>query len=808
MRALGNVCRVVVKIGSAVIAGRGRLRPAVIAGLARQVAALRQRDVEVVLVCSGAIAAGYRLMGLPDAPTAVVDRQSAASIGQPRLMANLTRAFSRHRIHLAQLLLSAEDVENRQRFISARHTMQMLLSRGVVPVINENDALSTDQIKVGDNDHLAALVTNVVSADLLVILTVAEGVQVDRGRGPVIRVVEIGSAIDHHIGEGVSEAGTGGMAAKVSAARLASHWGVATIIACGRDENVLPRIVAGEDVGTLFIPGGRRLNARKQWIAMRSRSLGVICVDDGARTAVVERGASLLPAGICSVEGDFLMGARVDLRDARGETFAVGLVSYSAHEIRRLQGRHLREFRSILGYEYVREIVNRDDLVIFHDQGPRREDSSSPRMGTESQAAATSETMDDRAVAALAARAKAAARAVARLDTETKNAVLLEFARRIEEGGQRIRRANEADLSNARSAGLTDAKIRRLALGESAIGQMAAGLRQVARLEDPVGAVTRDDVVPSGLRVAKVRCPLGVVMMIYEARPNVTVDAFALCFKSGNACILKGGREAVESNRTLAEMAVESLSAAAVTPDALILVTTSEREAIKGLLQQHTSIDLVIPRGGRELIEFVHRHSRIATVQHFHGVCHIFVDASADLDRAVDICTTAKTSGPATCNAVEALLIHEAIAAAFVPRLAARLKSEGVEIRGDLEVCRLAPDAVAARDDDWGREFLDLIVACRVVRGLDEAIEHIHQYGSNHTEAILSRDAGNQQRFLDAVQSSCVLVNASTRFNDGFQLGLGAEIGISTSRIHAYGPMGLEELTTQRYVVRGDWQAR
>ena len=408
----------------------------------------------------------------------------------------------------------------------------------------------------------------------------------------------------------------------------------------------------------------------------------------------------------------------------------------------------------------------------------------------------------------IAKRARAAAGTVATLSTETKNACLVDLARRIEGGANRIRQANDRDVSAARDAGVGDAKLRRLSLSDAAIRQMADGLRQVAELPDPVGAVTRRSTVPSGLEVRKVRCPIGVIMMIYEARPNVTVDAFALCFKAGNACILKGGREASASNGQLAEMAAEALSNCGVPADAISLLTTSDRAQMKRLLQMEGDIDLVIPRGGTELIRFVHEHSRIPTVQHFHGVCHIFVDASADVERAVEVCATAKTSAPATCNAVECVLVHEAIAERFVPVLADRLAGDGVEMRGDGKVCDLAASAVPAAEADWGREFLDLILAVRVVPDLNAAIEHIETHGSNHTDAILSENADNQRQFVERVQSSCVLVNASTRFNDGFQLGLGAEIGISTSKVHAYGPMGLEELTIQRYVVHGDWQTR
>jgi len=418
--------------------------------------------------------------------------------------------------------------------------------------------------------------------------------------------------------------------------------------------------------------------------------------------------------------------------------------------------------------------------------------------------------------------AREASRLVAVLPTEAKDTMLLDLAGLIELGRDEILRANALDLEAARSAGVAEAKIQRLALSEASVAQLAAGVRAVAALPDPVGQVTREQTVPSGLLVRKVRAPLGVVCMIYEARPGVTVDAFALCFKAGNACILKGGKEAARSNAVLAGIVQTALSRLdglttaerAVMEHAVTVVSALNREALLALLQLEQYIDLVIPRGGTELIRFVSEHSRIPTIQHYHGVCHVFVDESADLDVAERVCVTAKTSAPATCNAAECILVHAAVAAKFVPRVLGALQRAGVEVRADPAVLSLAGGGGSgvgvkpAEAGDFGREFLELVVAMAVVRDRADAIAHIHRFGSNHTEAIITTDEASADEFCRRVQSSCVLVNASTRFNDGFQLGLGAEIGISTSKLHAYGPMGLEELTTQRYVVRGTGQTR
>ena len=367
VRPLRGVKRIVVKVGSGVIAARGKLRPKAVGALAADVTAIREAGNDVVMVVSGAVAAGFAALELDTPPTGVVERQAAASIGQYRLMGTLARAFHKHGANVAQLLMMSEDIDNRRRFISARHTMYRLLAHGIVPIINENDPLADDEAKIGDNDHLAALVTSVISADLLVILSSVAGVY-RNGSGEVIPQVDIGSSIDEHITSAMSEAGVGGMRAKVSAARLASQWGVPTIIASGGQPGLLPRIIAGEPHGTMFVPGPEKLSSRKRWIAVRTKSRGCVHVDDGARKAVVERGASLLPAGITAVEGRFQMGDRIDVRDGAGTLFAVGLSSYSSEEVRRMQGKRRTEFKNILGYEYVDEIIDRDDLVLVSER--------------------------------------------------------------------------------------------------------------------------------------------------------------------------------------------------------------------------------------------------------------------------------------------------------------------------------------------------------------------------------------------------------------------------------------------------------
>ncbi|NDY43247.1 glutamate-5-semialdehyde dehydrogenase [Dissulfurirhabdus thermomarina] len=411
-------------------------------------------------------------------------------------------------------------------------------------------------------------------------------------------------------------------------------------------------------------------------------------------------------------------------------------------------------------------------------------------------------------VADMGRRARAAARRVAGLSTAVKDEVLLRTAERLVEAKDRIRAANEKDLAAARGKGLSGAFVDRLTLSDRVIDSMVQGLREVAALPDPVGESPRLWRRPNGLTVGRVRIPLGVIGMIYESRPNVTIDAAALCLKAGNAVILRGGSDAIHSNLALAEILQEALAACGVPGDAVQVVPVTDRAAVLELLRLEDDLDLVIPRGGEGLIRFVVENSRIPVLKHYKGVCHVYVDRGADLEMARRICFNAKVQRPGVCNAMEGMLVHREAAEAFLPAMAADFREAGVEMRGCPRTCAIVPEAVAAVEEDWGREFLDLVLAVRVVDSMDEAMDYIARYGSNHTEAIVTRDYARAMRFLREVDASLVLVNASTRFNDGGQLGLGAEIGISTSKLHAYGPMGLEELTTTKFIAFGDGQVR
>jgi glutamate-5-semialdehyde dehydrogenase len=407
----------------------------------------------------------------------------------------------------------------------------------------------------------------------------------------------------------------------------------------------------------------------------------------------------------------------------------------------------------------------------------------------------------------MAEAARKAARIVARAPAATRQRALVAIAGAIEDARSEILAANARDVAAGQAAGLAPAMLDRLRLDDARVAGLARAVREIAEAPELVGRIDRTETRPNGLVIERVRIPLGVIAMIYEARPNVTTDAAALCLKAGNACILRGGREALESNCALLAAVQRGLVAAQLPAEAVQLVTLTDREAIADLVKLEDLIDLCIPRGGEGLIRYVTEHARVPVIKHYKGVCHIYVH-SGDLDRAVAIIENAKVSRPGVCNAVETVLVDRAIADQLVPRLV-RALGDRVELRGDAVVQQLGgPTVRAATEDDWYAEYLDLILAVRVVDGVAEAIAHIERYGSDHTESILTADPQIAERFVREVDSSTVMVNASTRFADGGELGLGAEIGISTTRLHAYGPMGAEGLTTTKFVVRGNGQLR
>ncbi|MGD9652675.1 MAG: glutamate-5-semialdehyde dehydrogenase [Candidatus Dadabacteria bacterium] len=408
----------------------------------------------------------------------------------------------------------------------------------------------------------------------------------------------------------------------------------------------------------------------------------------------------------------------------------------------------------------------------------------------------------------IAEKAKNASQKLARTGTKARNAALLGMAQGLVDNAPYILEENAKDLADADAKRLSGAMTDRLRLDEARIEKIALGLREVAALPDPVGEVVRMWRRPNGLQVGRMRIPLGVIAIIYESRPNVTADAAGLCVKSGNAVILRGGSETIRTNVAIGEVLRRAAREAGIPEDSVQIIPVTDRDAVLEMLRREEYIDLVIPRGGEGLIRFVAENSRIPVLKHYKGVCHIFVDESADNDMAESICLNAKVSRPGVCNALETLLVHEKIAPGFLPRMARAYEAAGVELRGCAATKAIVPGVKEATEADWYEEYLDLILSVKVVSGLEEAIAHIEKYGSMHTESIITQDYANARAFVDGVNSSAVMVNASTRFADGYELGLGAEIGISTSRLHAFGPMGLEELTTTKFIVFGEGQVR
>ncbi len=416
--------------------------------------------------------------------------------------------------------------------------------------------------------------------------------------------------------------------------------------------------------------------------------------------------------------------------------------------------------------------------------------------------------MSAETVEALGRSVRVAGAELSRTSTATRNRLLRTIATTLQANEERVLTINREEVDHARRAGLSEVLLDRLTFTPERYRQMIVGVKQVMALPDPVGEVMERVKRPGGLRIEKIRVPLGTVGIIYEARPNVTIDAAALCLKAGNAVLLRGGSEAVATNRALVGLLKESLRTAGLSPDAVSFIDSTDRSDVLAMIRQSESLDVVIPRGGKELISYIREHALVPVIAHGDGNCHVFVDATASLPMAEAIIINAKTQRPSVCNAAEKLLVHKRVAPTFVPRIVRRLREAGVEVRGDDRSKGFVPDIITATEADWGQEYLALIIALRVVDDIDAAIDHINVYGSHHSDAIVTRSSGNAAKFLREVDSAAVYHNASTRFTDGFEFGLGAEIGISTQKLHARGPMGLRELTSYKWVVRGTGQVR
>ena len=405
-------------------------------------------------------------------------------------------------------------------------------------------------------------------------------------------------------------------------------------------------------------------------------------------------------------------------------------------------------------------------------------------------------------------KARIASAQIAQASTDAKNRALLAMAEALDNAREKLATANELDLENGRANGLEPAMLDRLELTPARIDTMIEGLKQVASLADPVGIIDDMKYMPSGIQVGKMRVPLGVIGIIYESRPNVTVEAASLCLKSGNATILRGGSEAIHSNQAVADCISQGLSSAGLPEDAVQVVKTTDRAAVGELITMPEYVDVIVPRGGKGLIERVSKEAKVAVIKHLDGICHVFIDRDADSEKALNIAFNAKTHRYGTCNTMETLLVDEPVAESVLPMLADKYQQEGVELRGCDATRRILTDINSATEDDWSTEYLAPVLSIKIVSGMEEAISHINKYGSHHTDSIITENYSRGRQFITAVDSSSVMINASTRFADGFEYGLGAEIGISTDKIHARGPVGLDGLTSQKYVVFGDGHIR
>ncbi|RUS68958.1 hypothetical protein EGW08_023277, partial [Elysia chlorotica] len=675
---LKNIKRIVIKVGTSTLThSTGLLNIYRIERLVRQLADLHNQNYEVILVTSGAVGAGMGKLGLQQKPKTLPEKQAVAAVGQVALTHLYQKLFSEYGKNIAQLLLTKDDIANRERYLNARNAFSALLEKGVIPVVNENDAVVIDEIKVGDNDTLSALVANLINADLLIILSDIDGLytanpRVDSNAKLLGVITEISDDIRAMAGDVGSKFGTGGMATKIKAAEIALAGGVNMIIASGEDPVIISNIVSGQDIGTLFL----RSNKKEMCIS------------------ILEMGK----------------------------------------------------------------------------------------------------------------KAKKAAKELAQANTQLKNNVLYRLESALLDNVDYLLEQNQKDLEIAKQNNLSKAFVDRLTLNQSRIESMANGVRQIADFADPVGKIEKGFKHPNGMTISQVRVPLGVIAMIFESRPNVTIDAGALALKSGNAIILRGGSDALYTNIALKNIFQDVCKQAGLSEYTVQLVEDISRERVTELVTLDKYVDVIIPRGGKSLKKAIQQQATIPMIETGAGICHTYVDEFADIEKAIKIVINAKTQRPGVCNALETLLVHKNIAEKFLPLIEVELAKYTVELKADSQSLKYLNNAQLATTEDWDTEYLDLVLSIKTVANINEAIEHINTHGSMHSECIVTESYTNTEIFLNEVDAAAVYANASTRFTDGSEFGFGGEIGISTQKLHARGPMGISELTTLKYIIRGNGQ--
>ncbi len=846
--------RIVVKAGSSSLAAAGGgCDDAKIAGLVDAIVRLTHAGHEVLLVSSGAVASGFSLLGFKQRPRTLAAKQAAAAIGQGVLMQSYAQRFAAHGLTVAQILLTRGDFSDRERYNHAYHTLSLLLTRGVIPIVNENDTVSVAELTFGDNDMLGALVAGLVHADLYIILTDTNGLyDKDPRKHPDARripcLMEVTAEAEAAAGS-AGALGTGGMRSKLLAAKTAQTLGIPSFIGRLGASDSLLAIVAGAGDGTYVgwdpqpfqaphqrpDSGGRAgLPTRKQWIALHSTVSGRLYVDDGAAEAIVKRRRSLLAAGVQDVQGTFQRGDVVEVYNA-DRLLGRGICRYGANELR-------VALSPGSGLRLEAEVIHRDHWVTLSGLAGGREKHEESREKheetrgvaemrndgwTQEMSGITGDTAAGtpiagqhapvadsvrQSVAQQARLAKRAAREWALLPRERKDEALRAIGWQLQADQRLILAANAEDVDRAAAAGQPNSYLDRLRLTPERIAALAESLEALAQLPDPIGDIAASWTRPNGLLIRQVRVPLGVIGMVYEARPNVTVDAAAIALKTGNAIVLRGSRSASRSNTALVLSIKRALQALGLPHEAVQYVSAEQRESVDALCTLNGLIDVIIPRGGAGLINRVVRTSTVPVLETGVGNCHVFVDESAEYAMAEAIVLNAKTSRPAVCNAAETLLLHRDWPLAFSSALLRRLSEAGVELRACEQTRERHPQLAGrlrpAAQEDWDREYLELILAVKTVDSLDDALEHIARHGTSHSEAIVTQNDDNARRFLASVDAAAVYHNASTRFTDGGEFGFGAEIGISTQKIHARGPMGLLALTTIKYHVLGNGQTR
>ena len=757
--------RVVVKVGSNVLTrDDGTLDTTRMSALSDQIAQLHRGGVEIILVSSGAVAAGRSELGTERKLDSVSARQLFSAVGQVKLINRYYELMRDRGILCGQVLTTKESFSTRRHYLNQQHCMTVMLDHGVIPIVNENDTVSVTELMFTDNDELSGLIAAMMDAEALIILSNIDGIYNGDPSDPasaVIRTVEPHrDDLSGYIQTGRSQFGRGGMLTKYRMASKVADEGIEVTVANGKRDGILTDLLSpGSDVvSTRFVPASHSISQVKKWIAhSEGFAKGELHINEGAYEALLRPEAtSLLPVGVCRVEGEF---EKDDMRQRAGPA--------GGGAQRRPTARALR--LSLYGLS---ETKHMEPKSLFE-------------------------------------RAVEASRWLNRIEPERIDRVLLSVADAAERRSDDILAANREDLARKDPS---DPMYDRLQLTPERITGIAADMRNVASLPSPLGLTLDERMRPNGMKIRKVSVPFGVIGVIYEARPNVGFDVFSLCLKAGSACVLKGGSDARDSNAAIAELIRDVLRENGFDEHCVTLMPPG-REATTALLEAVGQIDLVIPRGSKGLIDYVRDHARVPVIETGAGVCHTYFDREGDLEKGARIVFNAKTRRVSVCNALDCLIVHRE-RLADLPELCGPLAERQVVILADPPAYEALdgryPGALLRHADEhsYGTEFLAYRMSIRTVGSLDEAVEHIARYSSRHSEAVVSENAGTIREFQQRVDAACVYANVSTAFTDGAQFGLGAEIGISTQKLHARGPMALRELTTYKYLIDGDGQTR